>query len=205
VLIAEKVAGQETAYHCPICGPDRVLVSRQLADEHAAVLECEKCGGFWLGLETFEMLLEVEARRPKAAASPKQRPQPAAQQGPAYRPCVVCGGLMVRRNFGRGKSGVIVDICGSHGIWFDADELSHLIAWIRSGGLEAARLDIARLRRSTDAVRKRQAFQEDRREEPVQSRSVRTTTYADFAPEEDPFDEIGMAAVQLLGKLFRLF
>ena len=40
---------------------------------------------------------------------------------------------MNRRNWGQ-KSGVIVDVCQNHGVWFDLDELDKLLRWIRTGG-----------------------------------------------------------------------
>ena len=45
---------------------------------------------------------------------------------------------MNRINFAR-CSGVIVDICKGHGTWFDRDELSRIVEFIRGGGLEASR------------------------------------------------------------------
>lgn len=155
VLIAEAVAGDESALGCPVCGKDWHLTSRRVRDTQIQVLECQKCGGFWIGLETFDRLLDREAQQPQSAAPPSGPPLEPPTRTP-YRPCAVCGQLMVRRNFGR-TSGVIVDLCGSHGIWFDAQELAHVLRWIRSGNLEAARVDLAGLRQSTDVVRKRQA------------------------------------------------
>ena len=55
-----------------------------------------------------------------------------------YRPCPLCEEMMNRRNYG-GTSGVIIDLCKIHGIWFDADELARILVWIRSGGVEKAR------------------------------------------------------------------
>jgi hypothetical protein len=47
---------------------------------------------------------------------------------------------MNRGNYGR-KSGVIVDLCREHGVWFDAEELDRVLLWLRRGGAErAARL-----------------------------------------------------------------
>ena len=40
-----------------------------------------------------------------------------------------------RRNYS-GASGVIIDLCKTHGIWFDADELARILVWIRAGGVE---------------------------------------------------------------------
>jgi len=45
---------------------------------------------------------------------------------------------MNRMNFAR-CSGVIVDVCKQHGTWFDRDELSRIVEFIRGGGLNAAR------------------------------------------------------------------
>ncbi len=45
---------------------------------------------------------------------------------------------MNRSNFSK-NSGVIVDICRQHGVWFDAEELPKIIEFIRQGGLDHAR------------------------------------------------------------------
>ena len=45
---------------------------------------------------------------------------------------------MNRVNFAR-CSGVIIDLCKKHGIWFDCDELSRIVEFIREGGLEHSR------------------------------------------------------------------
>ncbi|MCB1036418.1 MAG: zf-TFIIB domain-containing protein, partial [Acidobacteria bacterium] len=67
-----------------------------------------------------------------------QRSEALAAGGPIqYRPCPVCGKLMNRQNYGR-RSGIIVDRCGEHGIWFDHEELDRILAWIRRGGLRQA-------------------------------------------------------------------
>ena len=42
---------------------------------------------------------------------------------------------MNRRNYA-GASGVIIDLCRTDGIWFDADELARILVWIRAGGVE---------------------------------------------------------------------
>jgi hypothetical protein len=55
---------------------------------------------------------------------------------------------MNRINFAH-TSGVIVDVCTSHGTWFDADELRRVLEFITAGGLEAAR---ARELRQTPAA-----------------------------------------------------
>lgn len=52
-----------------------------------------------------------------------------------YRPCPDCGNLMNRSNYGR-ISGVILDSCREHGLWFDRDELRRVLAFVEAGGLD---------------------------------------------------------------------
>lgn len=49
--------------------------------------------------------------------------------------CVHCGSLMGRQNF-RKISGVLIDICGDHGVWLDAGELEQIRSFIANGGLD---------------------------------------------------------------------
>jgi hypothetical protein len=49
---------------------------------------------------------------------------------------------------------VIVDVCKGHGTWFDRDELSRIVEFIRGGGLEAARTrEKAQLQEERERVR----------------------------------------------------
>ena len=45
---------------------------------------------------------------------------------------------MLRLNYGR-RSGVIVDRCKKHGVWFDADELRRVADFVARGGLDETR------------------------------------------------------------------
>ena len=45
---------------------------------------------------------------------------------------------MNRVNYAR-RSGVVLDVCKEHGIWFDKDELRRVLAFISEGGLDRAR------------------------------------------------------------------
>jgi Zn-finger nucleic acid-binding protein len=45
---------------------------------------------------------------------------------------------MNRSNFAR-ISGVIIDLCKHHGVWFDANELPKIISFIEEGGLTRSR------------------------------------------------------------------
>jgi Zn-finger nucleic acid-binding protein len=139
MLAAEEYAGQETDFACPVCGHEVHLASRSLGQEKVNVLECPLCAGLWLGHGAFDQLrdrVKTQGVQPGEATVPQSKPQPAREQkGPRYRACVHCGKLMQRRAYGQG-SGVIIDTCRHHGIWFDAEELQHILAWILKGGKE---------------------------------------------------------------------
>ena len=56
----------------------------------------------------------------------------------SYVPCPDCSQLMNRSNFAR-SSGVIIDTCRQHGVWFDASELPRILEFIDQGGLTRQR------------------------------------------------------------------
>ena len=55
-----------------------------------------------------------------------------------YRPCLRCGKLMNRVNFGL-VSGAIVDVCKGHGTFLDRGELHQVVQFILDGGLDRMR------------------------------------------------------------------
>jgi Zn-finger nucleic acid-binding protein len=142
-LAPEADAGTLTSLRCPMCEGRPALHSRSLGQEKIAALECERCGGLWLGHEAFQQLVERAQKEALPPVIPKkpatERPKRGrGKQGSAfYRPCVVCGELMNRVNYGH-ASGVILNICKNHGIWFDADALARILAWIHSGEAQKA-------------------------------------------------------------------
>lgn len=106
-----------------------------------ALRECPKCEGLWVDAATLEHICAERERQAEVLGMT----QPA--QGPAigfieakvrYLPCPECRKLMNRVNFAK-FSNVIVDVCKSHGTWFDRDELRRVVEFIRSGGLDTAR------------------------------------------------------------------
>jgi Zn-finger nucleic acid-binding protein len=104
--------------------------------------ECEQCVGLWVEVASFETICgdrEQQSAVLGTASRVQERASPSAgTQKIRYAPCPQCGQLMNRINFAR-CSGVIVDICKGHGIWFDRDELSGIVQFIRGGGLEVSR------------------------------------------------------------------
>jgi Zn-finger nucleic acid-binding protein len=138
-MTAEHVAGEATEQKCPVCGDEAVLIDRTVGGTN--MLECERCMGLWLGHKTFTSL----RREAKVSADTfegldmalkptGERISKREQTGPLYRSCPVCNKHMNRKNFGD-RSGVIVDLCKEHGIWFDAQELADALRWVREGGL----------------------------------------------------------------------
>ena len=126
---------------CPACPSSPHLTHRRIGDVN--LLECGTCAGLWVGLAAFESLLARarETTKTEMLLPLEARPRPATvqgQRGRMYRKCIECGELMSRRNYGR-VSGVIIDICPNHGIWFDADELDAVLRWVQQGGEGATR------------------------------------------------------------------
>jgi Zn-finger nucleic acid-binding protein len=141
-ILVDQARASGLTLLCPGCGSER-LRSRRLGHEGLAVSECAVCGGLWLDNTVFE-IVATRARIGSLGDLGLAPPQPAIPPSPPapgqhlYRPCPVCRNLMNRHNYG-GASGVILDLCRAHGIWFDRDELPRILTWIRAGGEEKAR------------------------------------------------------------------
>jgi len=193
-IVAEPLPTTATDYRCPVCGEEHALAARRVnqADLH----ECSRCGGLWIKSTTFETLVRhakdqavaldefIHGKPGRTETSPP--PQPAS--GSFYRPCSECHQLMARRNYGHG-SGVIIDLCRHHGIWFDADELSRVLHWIRDGGV----VENEQQRRETIRAK---------------SRTVRRATQPTYDPwgdDTDEYDLLGTGAKALLNALSTIF
>ena len=105
--------------------------------------ECEKCGGIWLDVLSFEKICADREQQSAVLGTASNVPGHYIDISPdpikvRYIPCPQCGQLMNRMNFAH-CSGVIVDVCRGHGTWFDRDELREIIEFIRRGGLELSR------------------------------------------------------------------
>lgn len=121
---------------CPRCQSEMSLVTVGTT----AVLECERCLGLWLDLSSFEKICADREQQSAVLGAASLAPTQAVRETSKvnYVPCPQCSQLMNRINFAR-CSGVIVDVCKGHGTWFDRDELSRIVEFIRQGGLEASR------------------------------------------------------------------
>jgi hypothetical protein len=102
-----------------------------------SVEECDKCGGLFLALTMMDRLVAArDMPTSLCLALPKREMK--RESAVRYISCPVCGKFMNRKAFGR-VSGVIVDVCKSHGVWFDGGELTEIIRFVEQGGLQRER------------------------------------------------------------------
>jgi Zn-finger nucleic acid-binding protein len=189
--------GDPAAERCPACGPGQRLTSRRLGDPAIGTLECPRCAGLWLGGDALRLVTD-RARAGAAAAEAALSSAPvvpgapvAAKSRTLYRRCPFCNRHMNRRNFGR-TSGIVIDSCKDHGVWFDARELESILAWIRAGGEQATE--------RRDAEERRERERKEAIANPVLERAQRQ---AGAGPRWGAPDEAG-ALGRLLGSLFDL-
>jgi Zn-finger nucleic acid-binding protein len=133
-LVAEgSVAGQAAGCNCPRCAAR--LQAREYAE--LSVDECDRCGGLFIAPAMMERIVAAhDAATGLRLALPKRAVE--RETVVHYIHCPVCGKLMNRQAFGR-ISGVVVDVCKAHGLWFDAGELGEVIRFVEQGGLQHAR------------------------------------------------------------------
>jgi Zn-finger nucleic acid-binding protein len=142
----------EGATFCPTCGARRARTEtevtttrcpacrealRQVEVGAASLLECSGCDGVWLEADAFERI--CADRESQAAVLHRWTASTQVAVRPvSYRPCIRCGKMMNRMNFGK-LSGTIVDVCRGHGTFLDAGELHAVVTFIQQGGLERMR------------------------------------------------------------------
>lgn len=195
----EQRVGEGTERACPACEPGKAprrLRSRSLGEGEEKtypVLECNVCAGLWVGLDTFAALaarartespLPMIPRQAEPAPGGKVPSRAKARHDPEpgtrfYRKCPVCDAVMNRVNYGHkdARSGVIVDVCGRHGIWFDDEELVRVLQYLHH------RID-EKARRQSDDREARRRLRE----------SARTTPRLDATLDSD-YDLIALAAI----------
>jgi Zn-finger nucleic acid-binding protein len=100
--------------------------------ENLPVWRCASCEGLWLDPQEFSTVLQHHEkkltpqfvretlRKAKAGIPPEELKKSS--------PCPVCSHAMTPRNYSY-SSGVIIDMCHDHGIWFDRDELERIEAF----------------------------------------------------------------------------
>jgi Zn-finger nucleic acid-binding protein len=124
------------ALPCPNCN----VLMQHIMLKGTPLQECQQCFGLWVDSTSFDRICaDREKQADVLSLSPLEQAEalkPHMIPGPVrYRPCPRCGQLMNRFNFGH-VSGVIIDKCAEHGVWFDRDELRRIVDFIQAGGLE---------------------------------------------------------------------
>ena len=152
--------------HCPECGTelDVAAVGDTLKDRPCprcttalrarlvsdiVIDECGQCLGLFLDQIAIKRVIMDRAQARAEAllgAIPKHEFSAARPSEKMYVKCPICAQIMNRKLFAAG-SGVIVDVCRTHGTYFDAGELPVIIEFVMQGGLEEAhRKDLERMR-----------------------------------------------------------
>ncbi len=148
---------EATDIPCPRC--DGKLFHVHL--EGYAMDQCGTCGGLWVDKGTVEAIVRDRPREVEsgfgvdtAEGNARHGEMTGQFRGRAYLPCPTCQSLMTPQNYAR-SSGIIIDVCKHHGIWFDAGELNQILEFVARGGLVAARKKEAERARE-EAVRAKQ-------------------------------------------------
>ncbi len=131
-------AAELSVLKCPRCAVDMSSVMIGAAP----MRECGRCEGLWLDTPVFQLICahreQQSAVLGEGSVAAAHQTAPASAEKVRYVPCPHCGQLMNRINFAS-CSGVIVDVCKGHGTWFDRDELSAIVQFIRDGGMDLSR------------------------------------------------------------------
>ncbi len=129
----------ERGGRCPRCAGDLEAKS----GGRVTVDECRACHGTWFDGDELEHSIDLTTKgvsRDEARSLRPTLPANAPESEVRYLACVRCGERMARRQVAP-RTGMIVDICRVHGVWFDKNELEHFRAFIAAGGLEVVRFD----------------------------------------------------------------
>ena len=128
--------GANLSMPCPCCEGTTLGVIEFDLEPKVSIERCQTCYGMFFNPGELEYLLEARIH-PTVWLDIEGLNQIAADFGHdnevRYRKCPMCAEWMSRVNFG-GRSGVILDQCGTHGVWLDGGELRRLTEWWRAGG-----------------------------------------------------------------------
>ncbi|HEV2181016.1 MAG TPA: zinc ribbon domain-containing protein [Gemmatimonadaceae bacterium] len=139
-----SVAASGAVLKCPGCSGDMPAVQVGTTTMH----QCSKCGSSWLSPDAFGALCADKDARGLVAAATGCLPGAAiiAQPAPVrYVHCPECSKVMNRVNFAH-SSGIVIDVCKKHGVWFEKDELRGVLDFVAKGGMQ-------QLRQTDDAQR----------------------------------------------------
>jgi len=147
---------------CPQC--DVKLDTIDLGIDGKFLIErCDKCLGMFFDPGEVEALIDKSVSN--VYAIDQQRIAGIIEQenvsdfvSVKYVKCPTCGELMNRKNYGS-RSGVIVDVCKTHGVWLSGGELGQLLKWVKAGGKLHDQKRQADRARSEEQARKRRVYE----------------------------------------------
>jgi Zn-finger nucleic acid-binding protein len=137
-----------SALMCPACHCELVETRHDIFHLHG----CPECQGHWVARDRLDTLTRRESEKASPTGWVPGCMTSKDLENVWYRPCLVCGELMNRRQFATG-SGVVIDRCRTHGVWLDGQELERIIAFVRQGGLARAEKMDAEDRQSQEKMR----------------------------------------------------
>lgn len=186
--------GTDASLPCPHCSTALDVIEFDI-EPKMRIERCTTCFGMFFNPGELGAMLDAQTN-PLVWLDPVQLNQIAEDFGHrheiVYLKCPMCAERMSHLHFG-GKSGVILDRCGTHGVWLEGSELRRLTEWWRAGGKliyqahEAAR--VKRMHGELEQIRKPRPS----------SVSVEGRQPHLFDREPRSFDGSGSAAVDIVG------
>lgn len=133
------VATSGSRASCPVCA--KPLIGAPLGP--VTIDRCETCEGVWFDGDELGKVIDLRTKGLPGAAVRSLKDAlpfvpPKLETGRVK--CVRCDAPMERRPIAK-RSGVIVDVCTAHGIWFDKGEFGQFESFVKAGGLEVLRGD----------------------------------------------------------------
>jgi len=108
---------------CPRC-------SSSLSEAHrdeVHLLACAGCGGVWMNGATLHRFVEALQQRPEAVQAAEAVSDRALFDFEVDEETLGCPKCKAPMEVTRHPSGVALDVCADHGVWFDRDELPRVV------------------------------------------------------------------------------
>lgn len=97
---------------------------------------CDPCGGVYIDHGTIEQILRERPDRVDALLAALPRTETGVDTR-SIATCPTCG-LAMEKRMASGGSGVIMDVCKPHGVFFDPGELHRVVAFVQREARERA-------------------------------------------------------------------
>ena len=127
--------GVDESLPCPCCATPLDVIEFE-TEPVIRIERCTTCHGMFFNPGELEAMLDAQTN-PLVWLDSAQLTQISDDFGfnheVVYRKCPMCTDRMSHLNFA-GRSGVILDRCGTHGVWIEGGELRRLTEWWRAGG-----------------------------------------------------------------------